>query len=354
MKKSLIALAVAGVVSAPAFAATSNVDIYGVLSYSVDQVDTDNTTVGNDASDLATGVNNVSRIGFKGSEDLGGGMKAVFQIETSLTGWTDRNTFVGLSSGMGTVVLGRHDTPYKLATVKLDPFVDTMADYNAIIGRSSGVLDTAMFDVRAPQTIAYISPTIGGFHAAVAYISYKAVETTGLDETTGLSAMGMYENGPFFASLAYESHEGGLNTLLGSAAGGITSSDAMKLGLGFTMGTTKLGFVWEDQSVEGTSLQDHKAYYLSLSHGMGPISLKAAYGKADDGEGVAVDNSATFWALGADYAMSKRTTAYLIYTSLDNDGTGTYGLKGYNAIAATGVEAGSNSTGLSIGIKHSF
>jgi len=350
MKKSLIALAVAGVVSAPAFAATSNVDVYGIVSYSVDQMSTGDAA--GDKSDMNAGVNNVSRIGFKGSEDLGGGMKAIYQIETGLTAWTDRNTFVGLAADFGTVVLGRHDTPYKLGTGSLDPFADTIGDYNSIIGRSSGFADTATFDVRAPQTIAYISPTVGGFHAAVAYVSIKNNEGAGNDETTGLSATGIYSNGPMFASLSYESHKGGLNAALGTA-GVNTSSNATKLGLGYTFGDTKLGFVWEDQSVEGVSLQDHKAWFLSAAHTMGPIVLKASYGKAGDGEGAGVNNSATVWNLGADYNLSKRTSVYGVYTNLNNDGTavtgGSYDVKGYAAGAN-----GASVKGLSLGIKHSF
>ena len=79
MKKSLIALAIASAVSAPAFAATSNVDIYGKLNFSAnflfDQADSD--------SDIQF-TSNSSRIGFKGSEDLGGGLSAIWQIESSL------------------------------------------------------------------------------------------------------------------------------------------------------------------------------------------------------------------------------------------------------------------------------
>ena len=85
MKKTLIALAVAGVVAAPAaFAATSNVDVYGVMSFSVDRANTDDSTTFDD-TDMVTGRDNVSRIGLKGSEDLGGGLSAIWQVESQLT-----------------------------------------------------------------------------------------------------------------------------------------------------------------------------------------------------------------------------------------------------------------------------
>src|SRR5512143_4270427 len=119
MKKSLIALAVASAVSAPAFAATSNVDIYGKLHLSVnflnDQCDNKAQCIGvnTPANVAADGMNNVSissnasRIGFKGTEDLGGGLAAIWQVETGFNAdgqtsggssgaWATRNTFVGL------------------------------------------------------------------------------------------------------------------------------------------------------------------------------------------------------------------------------------------------------------------
>ena len=370
MKKSLIALAVAGVVSAPAFAATSNVDIYGVMSFSVNQMDTEQVA-GTDSSDMNAGVDNVSRIGFKGSEDLGGGLKGIWQVETQLNAdFADggamgalRNTFVGLSGGFGTVVMGRHDTPYKLATGALDPFADTIGDYNAIIGRSSAVGDSTQFDVRAPQTIAYISPTVSGFHAAVAYISIENPEAAGSDETSAYSLMGMYNNGPLFASLAYEKHDGGLVNNLAATYANNTGRAAWKLGLGYTMGDAKVGFVYEDQSIDptgaGTALenrQEHSAYYLTGSYAMGPIVLKAAYGSADSGNGVGVDNGASFYVLGADYVMSKRTSVYAMYADLSNDGvkgninSGSYDLKNTGAVGQTG----GTTNGFSIGVKHTF
>ena len=170
MKKSLIALAVAGAFAAPAFAATSNVDVYGLMSIAIEDTDATNVTPGV--------ISNTSRVGLKGSEDLGGGLKALWQIESGLDGngtaignttVGNRNTFIGLSGGFGTVVAGRHDTPYKLGTGPLDPFADTIADYN--LGRLNGVqLLFNSHDARSPQALAYISPTWSGFHFAAAVV----------------------------------------------------------------------------------------------------------------------------------------------------------------------------------------
>jgi predicted porin len=355
MKKSLIALAVASAFAAPAFAATSNVDIYGVMSYSVDRVNTDDSTI--DDTDLVTGRDNVSRIGFKGSEDLGGGLSAIWQIESQLStgGGTlaSRNTFVGLSSkSMGTLILGQHDTPYKLATGALDPFADTVGDYNAIIGRSSGTGAGNLFDVRANQTVAYVSPSFTGFSFAAAYIQTKTIEAAAADDTSAWSLMGKYENGPIFASLAYESHKN---------MAGATTTDAIKAwkaGLGYKFGNTKLGGVYEKISGgdagAGVEVDARNAYYVSLAHAMGNITLKGAYGRAGDSDASATANDgAKFYALGADYSLSKRTTVFGVYTKLDNDGVDVTG-GGYDLTPYTSGTEGVAPSAFSVGVKHTF
>jgi predicted porin len=319
MKKSLIALAVAGVVSAPAFAATSNVDVYGVMNIAIQ--DTDVT-----GSDM-TILDNTSRVGLKGSEDLGGGLKAIWQIESALGGngttaigsgatLGTRNTFVGLAGGFGTVLMGRHDTPYKLGTGSLDIFGDTIGDYN--LGRTDGVsLVNNTHDHRNGQALAYISPTVSGFHAAVAIVMSNgepgsALNTT--DTVDAISATAVYANGPLFASLSFQDAD----------AAAPAADTAWKLGVGYTFGDTKVGFVYED-------IEDARdSWLLNVAHTMGPIVLKAQYGQADVG---AADQDA--WALGADYNLSKRTAAYVVYATGDND-------------------AGSDVSGWNLGVKHSF
>lgn len=330
MKKSLIALAVAGVLSAPAFAATSNVDVYGVMNIALE--DTDAAAVGGSTPGV---VDNVSRIGFKGSEDLGGGLKAVWQIEQGLTaapsvaagvGGTgtlaSRNTFVGLAGGFGTFVMGRHDTPYKLGTGSLDIFGDTIGDYNT--GRLDGVqLIANGHDARVNNAIAYISPTFSGFHVAAAVVTLDNAGAS--DETLdALSLTAVYSNGPIFASLSYQD--------VGDLAGTAATNDAIKLGLGYKMGETSIGFVWEDVD-GGAAAADRDSWLVNVKHAMGPIVLKAQYGQADVGVGAGSDQDA--WALGADYNLSKRTAAYVVYGTGDND-------------------AGSDVSGWNLGIKHSF
>ena len=358
MKKSLIALAVAGAFAAPAFAATSNVDVYGVLNIAVQ--DTDGTNVSPAVLD------NTSRIGFKGSEDLGGGMKAIWQIESALggngatmgtptatNGLASRNTFVGLSGGFGTVLAGRHDTPYKLGTASLDPFADTIADAN--LGRLNGVeLTMNAHDARVGNALAYISPTWSGFHfaAAVVYaddtLSTTACTSGDCKESTtdGVSLTGVYANGPLFASLSYQ------NVM--DVGGASADSDAIKLGLGYTLGDAKVGFVYEKVGLDAAGAQDRTSWQINGTYNMGAIALKAAYGTVSDDQ-FANGNDQSMWALGVDYNLSKRTTAYFVYGNGDSDrsnAAATFTPAAGNLTAASSIAG--DVSGWNIGIKHSF
>jgi predicted porin len=160
------------------------------------------------------GEGRASRIGVKGSEDLGNGLKAVYQIELGINFDTNnnvvnnadtisyRNTFVGLAGDWGTVLAGRHDSPMKISTGKLDLFVDTMADYNGTIGFS---------DLRFDQTVAYISPNWSGFQFMGAVVPGGGATATGAvnweDDgiAEGYSLAAIYSNGPFYGSASYES-----------------------------------------------------------------------------------------------------------------------------------------------------
>ena len=247
MQKKIIALAIAAAISAPAFADTSNVTVYGIADVSYDSIKTGTASAlgaGATAAQIAAGTagatsnrvsSNTSRLGFKGSEDLGDGLSAVWQIEsvinmgdTTGTGTSigTRNTFAGLSSASaGTVVLGRHDTPYKLSTRAYDLFGDGIADNRSIMGGSpaantstapAAVLGgtaytpasaAASFDGRQNQVLAYISPKLGGVATlAIGYVNLSPANNLATsNKQSAVSVAGMFDIGSGFgASLAYE------------------------------------------------------------------------------------------------------------------------------------------------------
>jgi predicted porin len=371
-----------------------------------------------------------SRVGVKGSEDLGNGLKAIYQIEfeVDITSEHDsaynltnndrgtvamRNSFLGLAGDWGTFLVGRHDTPLKVATGKLDQFGDTIADYNTTIGFQ---------DIRADNTIAYISPNFSGFQLAAALVPAGG-DTAGYGRNweadqinSAYSLAGIYSNGPFFASVAYESlsQELFMNTstsLNGCFANGFTTADGSYseyscdrveddqgtwvVGLGILdwNGFTLSG-VYEEQDLATTAnwafgtgvyAQDtfnmpsgpdkKKMWQIQAGYAFGNVQLKGMYGQANydgnynlgDLSGMTAANQAVLrgmandyydggnesWALGVDYNFSKRTKAYALYTETTTD-TGSMPI----LVNASGNYDAFGSdpqwSGFSLGMMHSF
>ncbi len=342
MKKSLIALAVAGTFAAPAFAASSNVDVYGTLRYSLDHV---NSQAAN--ADKWTINDQTSRFGIKGSEDLGGGLKAVWQVEqqiSSATGPLDnfsgsavntttgkfttndtafggaglRNTFVGIAGGFGTVIIGRHDTPYKLGG-SADVFADTSADSQK---NGTGIIGRNGFDNRVSGTVAYVSPEWSGFHFAVATVPGEGA--AGVNTARGLSdaysLVAVYANGPLKATLGHEKFSDKI-------LGGTNDAKATKFNIAYKIGDIGLGYTYErsDDGATAAAKTDN-AHLASVTYGMGPITLAAQYGQFNNKEAnttgtgglgayAAGNDDLKRWTLGAIYNLSKRTNVYAAYNS---------------------------------------
>lgn len=314
MQKKLITLAVAGILAAPMMAQAA-VEVYGQARMSVGMIGDDNAAAGADDSSIAV-TSHASRLGFRGNEDLGGGLKALYQIEGSVdmdNGGNlnaDRNTFVGLAGGFGTVILGQHDTPYKISTAKLDPFVDTYADYNAVIN--------ATHDARLDNVIAYISPDMSGFTLAAAYVSDinndNLPDASSTIENDAISIAGMYSNGPLYVSLAIQS----VSDYTGTNG---EDADAMKLGLGYTLPTqTTLGLVYENTEVSITGAPtDQDAIYFAATHPItADTTVKLAIGQLDESTSGAKDGG-DFLALGVSKNLTANAEVYALYTQFDGD-----------------------------------
>jgi len=359
-KLIVVALA-ATAFSTPALAETANVSIYGKADLSFDVINTGaaaNGTAGVSKNNVSS---NVSKLGFKGAEGLGEGLSAIWQIEQQInmddTGGTlgTRNTFAGLKSdSMGTVLLGRHDTPYKLATRKLDIFGDSIADNRALLGgvTSPTTVDSAFaaFDGRQPNVIAYISPELSGFTGAIAYVNLAEANTTAAAaKSSALSLAGMYKAGPLYAGLGYEEHE------LSSVAG--TKESAWKLGVGYNINALGLGFIYEktddNTGALGANVRGHDAYYLSAKYKMGMNAIKAAYGKAGQ-IGATPNTDANQFSLGYDHGLSKRTKLYAIYSRISNGTGSNYGFSQSTASAGTVNGVGASPSVVSLGLQHNF
>ncbi|MGD9787350.1 MAG: porin [Sulfuricellaceae bacterium] len=405
MQKKLIALAVAGAFVAPAaFAESGNVTIYGVMDASYDITDNGNSTTAQGERTNKVSSNS-SRIGFKGSEDLGNGLSAVWQLETGINvdGTTDsnlnsRNTFVGLSGKTwGTVILGRHDTPYKLSTRSLDMFADGLADNRNIMGGGSSTSlgsnkvaniagtgtaatlngSVASFDGRQSNVVAYISPTMNGFTAAIAYVAgAESAATSGNKKGNAWSAMANYSNGPWYGALAYERHNfgtagtGSLGPTVYLDKNGTTadisdrSEHAWKLGVGYKANNFRVGFAYEKTSDDlgnvaalkcgSSDCLGHNAWNLGGGYTFGNNEVKVQYTKAGD-MGSTANSGAKQWAIGLDHNFSKRTKIYAQYVKLSNDVNAQYGLNGAGAtgtVNAKGLDA--DPSAWSFGMRHSF
>jgi predicted porin len=382
MKKSLIALAVAGAFVAPAaMADTANVTIYGNANVSFDVVrsgDATHPTLAGTSTNQVT--SNQSLIGLKGAEDLGGGTSAIFQVESwvnldgNSTGTPSAagngllasgdNNFAGLKGdSWGTLLLGQHASPYNMATRNMDLFGGTIADNRNIMG--NGALGFG-FDSAPNNVVAYVTPAMSGFTAAVAYVAgAELAVTTPQTKGSAWSLAGMYGAGPINASVAYQT------VTFGDAPGTLTGpvndkAKAWKVGGGYSVDQAAVNLVYErltyDQATPSQSA-DETNWYLSGKYNVtASDTIKAAYTHAGTvtNPPAPVDTDAKQYSIGYDHAMSKRTTVYALYTRLNNNGSAT-SHAAYALFSGDGVDSntgntgfGSNPSAFSIGMKHAF
>jgi predicted porin len=374
MNKNILAIAIAAAVAAPsAFAAAT---VYGLAHMSVDSVSNVKKATGgtDDNFGQVNVASNSSRLGIKGSEDLGGGLKAVYQYETTI-GWdgdtnggtggmgTQRNTFVGLGGGFGTVLLGIHDTPLKMVGRKYDFFGDQVGDFRNFTRANGTGLG---FDERPGNVIAYMTPTFSGVSAGVAYVNDengsadKANFTTSTgtaysNDTSAISAMLNYKVAKFEASLAYETH--GKSFTSAAAATADKNMSAVRLGASYDFGMVNVkGFYAnQDNLVAQDSVKARNIYGIGAGVKVGAAgTVKAQIGMAEKLSGVA-DSGATLYAVGYDHAMSKNTTAYAAYSMVDNQAEATFSAVGGGGHSgATSVNKGKDPSAISVGIIHKF
>ncbi len=403
MQKKIIAVAIASALVVPTvvLADTNNVTVYGKANLSLDLVDSGTATAGTAGIRSNRISSNTSLIGLKGSEDLGNGLAAIWQVEQvvdmsgasgAINGFATRNTFAGLSSkSWGTVLLGRHDTPYKLSTRRLDQFGDGIADNRSLMGGVAKISAVASFDGRQPDVIAYITPSFNGFSGVIGYVNLN--QALGLSQALGTdlkakawSLAGMYDAAPFYASLAYEVHDISAGTTPVVQNGG--KEKATKLGLGYTQDAFTVGLAYEKTSdnfggnaaanaaaanptclalAAGADCYGHNSWYLAGKYNFtGADAIKLAYTKTSTAAwvGAGKSNAAKQFTLGYDHNMSKRTTLYALYTKLSNSATTVAGSSYVLSNNASSVNAtgalnsiagpGASPSALSFGMRHSF
>ncbi len=311
MNKKVMALAVAGAFAAPAaFAQSSNVQLYGRANLGFDHYEAKGAgnpvnapqNVNNNRDGRFRVFDNSSRVGLRGTEDLGNGLKAIFQIETGVnidngsntgqggqgngsTGfWAARDSYVGLDSNFGRLTFGRQSIYYAngVNAQFASNYINTEVPWTD--GRAFGRVRVP--GTRQSNVVMYTTPTFSGLNGSLYYSpnAQESVQTNSTADTNGniwgATARGTW--GPFYAQLDYVSNEG--NT---PASGGVRSDQsAWKLGASWGyMPGARIGLIgtraYDNQALGLTAGDkvDQWSWTINWEHTFGNFQLLAQYGQ---------------------------------------------------------------------------
>jgi GBP family porin len=358
MKKTWVALAVAGAFVAGTAQAQSSVTLYGILdvNYMWQEVPTcvpsgANTLpcpAGNKISQesisaINGGHQSGNRWGLRGSEDLGGGMKAIFTLESGFD--IDRGTsgqggrlfgrqaWVGISTGMGAVVAGRLAS-FSSGTGSFDMF--GRADpFSTGFGLASlGSTFISANALRVDNAIAYQSPKFAGFQGGIGYttrVDGAEQAPSGLNTTAFISALS-WEAGPFWVAVTYDAAD----------RDNAPNQKHLQVGATFDLGPVRLHGAYADQSNigalpnafggQGTFIglpaaldYDNTAWMLGLTWTVGAFKVMGSVQFSDADKrtvaGVNYEPDYNVYGVGATYNLSRRTNLYASYATRDADGT---------------------------------
>jgi len=356
MKKSLIALAVLAS-AAGAASAQSSVTLFGIVDATVAY---GRASGGANKWQLTNSGYNSSRLGFRGVEDLGGGMSASFWLEAGLsndngtgvatnlnnqaTGATggatglvfNRRSTVSLAGGFGELRLGRDYTPQFWNLTVFDPFgTNGVGTTLTTQGGFTGV--TA---VRASNSIGYFLPgNLGGFYGQAQYYMGENVRNGAATEKDG-NGVGVrvgFANGPFNVALALSETKYAAGKVKQNNIGGQWD---------FGMAKAMAQYAWDKNgALEG------KGWLIGGLFPVGAGEIRAAVSSYKIDNVTGLDPKGTKVALGYVHNLSKRTAVYTTYARLKNkDGNAFGALNG----ATLGAGTDRSSSGLDLGIRHSF
>lgn len=333
MKKSLMVLACAS-----AFAATANAQstltTYGIVDMGYVH---ESGGVGGSVDKITSGAQSGTRLGFKGTEDLGDNMKALFVLETGIAadtgGYNQANTafarqsFVGLQSDAGTLTLGRQYTPFFLTLNGVaDPFASGLA------GNAQNLIPHT--GIRMNNAVKYASPIFSGVSAEVAYGFGESAGNDGANRNIG-GSIG-YSDKALNVRLAYHRTNDATDTVH-------TSSTMLAANYNFEVAKVFAAVSDNDQPllIVGKS----RDFLLGVTVPFGKHNFIASYINKDG-------RSASNWAanqvgLGYTYALSKRTNIYAAWANIDNK-------RGANYTVGNNSELGSGDKAFNLGVRHTF
>lgn len=337
MKKIALVSAIALASITAAHAAPT---VYGKVLLTGEYTDVDDKTSKNDDTSNTKLVSNSSRIGFRGEDDLTDTTKLVYQLEYGIDVDADsnarktnqqfysRNTYIGLAHNtMGTLLAGRHDTPFKLTKGSVDVF----NDYDNV-----GLGKLMAGEQRVDNVIAYKSPTLVGtpvtFLGAVSLdecskndddkcLVTAAVPATGTtpakpavyrDKKNAYSAMVNYDQNGVYIGLGYD------NSVYGNDTSGWRVAGSLDMGKMNMVDGLTLGALYQDYDFNTDD--NEQSWLLSGKYKIGatPWAVKAQYIDTSNQSGVK-DRDATEVALGAEYSFNKATKGHLYAAQIDTD-----------------------------------
>ncbi|MET0265257.1 MAG: porin [Duganella sp.] len=356
MKKTLYALAVGALAASGTAAAQSNVTLYGLVDMGLvrESGGSANTVK------LTSGVEAGSRLGFKGREDLGGGMAAIFLLENGFQSDTGalgqggllfgRQAYVGLQTAGGTLTVGRQYTPQYMAIATVDPFNSGTAGDTKNLMMATGNAASRM-----DNSLKYSSPVVHGLNAELVY---------GAGEVAGDSAAGRqlggalgYASGALTLRLAHHHRDNDSATVRNTSSARNTVLTALydagafkaHLAYGVDKGLNSAlprnlnnPFGYVRAPVPST---DSDVLLLGLTVPQGAGTWLVSYIRKNDR--TAFDQDAQQFAGGYRYALSKRTDLYAVYAWIRNR-------NGAGYTAGSAIEGGSGNRALNLGIRHIF
>ena len=320
MKKTLVAMAVMAV----AGAASAQATLYGRVDLGYEYLD----SAGVQTNKIQSGQFSGSRWGMRGTEDLGGGLSAVYTLEggvsadTGLSGQSNngatatiggagqarifgRQIFTGISGGFGTLTLGRQYTPNDNILGLVDPMGATGAQAGPMysVFTQNGANVDNFGQGRQNNSISYSMPAMGGLGAQIMYAPDESSATDQAFAGANLT----YSAGPISAAVSYEQQ---------TTTGAAKSSTGTMIGGMYNLGVARLGGAY----FMGTKTTDDKvsAYYLGVSAPLGAATVSGGYARQTLSSTGKNDATSTGFGLNATYAMSKMTSLYAGYLSRDN------------------------------------
>ncbi len=321
MKKTLIAAALLSGFAGAAHA--QSVTLYGIvdMGYVNSKADGSSST-----NALDSGVAGSSRFGLRGTEDLGNGLKANFQLENgfkadngalgSANTLFDRQAWVGLSGNFGEVRLGRQDSlGFNWFRGKINPFGNAyLQAQSKTVFNVNGVSD------RLSNSVIYYTPKFSGFQAGAGYsFNANANETNGNDADNSAYTLGLtYSNGPILAVLTYDQQDAADNAAPGSTA----DRKNLQLGAAYNFGvaTVHAGYGQLRNAGYANGAEKQNTYLVGVTVPFGASKVFATYQRVDNVNVNAGlnDKDIDGFAIGYNYSLSKRTMAYAMFNQYSN------------------------------------